>query len=139
MGRDTLCTAATFRICVPSLREAGCTISAAQSSSAWVVYSIRVRFYAFRHLQYFTTTTSYYITPSTIYLTGHADEIRCFHCGGGFRGWLRYNDDQWQLHIKWFPICVYEQYVTESNKQRPDFAVADDGDSNVSKNQFTIV
>ena len=80
--------------------------------------------------------------PSTLLtchlITGHADEIRCFHCGGWFRGWLGDYDDQWREHLKWFPNCVYVRFVMDGNELRLAFGDGGD-DSNVSSRRFTIV
>lgn len=35
-------------------------------------------------------------------LTGHGDNVKCFHCDGGLRNWEP-GDDPWQEHAKWFP------------------------------------
>ena len=70
-------------------------------------------------------------------ITGHADETRCFHSGGGFRGWLGDEDDPWREHLKWFPNCVYLRYVMDGDELRPAFATNDDG--NVSRHRYTIL
>ena len=70
-------------------------------------------------------------------LTGHADETRCFHCGGEFKGLLEDNDDPWQEHMKWFPNCVSVRYFMEGNEQRPDAVDCDD--INMKKHKCTIV
>ena len=65
------------------------------------------------NIYYYVLVHSTLHSPLSTYhlLTGHTDETRCFHCGGGFRGWLGDDDCPWQEHIKWFPNCVYVRYV----------------------------
>ena len=38
--------------------------------------------------------------------TGVSDEVKCFHCDGGLRGWEP-NDNAWVEHAKWFPHCKH--------------------------------
>ncbi len=47
-------------------------------------------------------------------LTGLNDENKCFHCGGGFRGWQD-NDDPMSEHGAWFPNWVYICYILQGN------------------------
>ena len=93
-------------------------------------------------MRFAAQTNIYSITvPSTLLyhlITGHADDTRCFHCGGGFRGWLGDNDDQWREHLKWFPNCVYVRFVMDGNELLPAFSDGGD-DSNVSTHRCTIV
>ena len=68
-------------------------------------------------------------------LTGHADETRRFHCGGGFKAWFD-DDDPWQEHAKWFPKCAYVRYVMKGNAQQPD---DDDDDFSTKTKKCTIL
>ena len=79
--------------------------------------------------------------PSTLLyhlITGHADETRCFHCGGGVRGWLGDENDPWREHLKRFPNSVYVRFLMDGKELRPAFAAGGD-DSNVSRHWCTIV
>ncbi|XP_012665136.1 baculoviral IAP repeat-containing protein 2-like [Otolemur garnettii] len=37
---------------------------------------------------------------------GRNDDVKCFCCDGGFRGW-EFGDDSWEEHAKWFPRCEF--------------------------------
>ncbi len=38
--------------------------------------------------------------------TGVSDEVKCFHCNGGLKGWEP-KDAPWEEHAKWFPACPH--------------------------------
>ena len=39
-------------------------------------------------------------------LTGVADAVRCYHCGGGLRNWEP-GDNPWREHAKWYKDCPH--------------------------------
>ncbi|CAK8698369.1 unnamed protein product [Clavelina lepadiformis] len=38
--------------------------------------------------------------------TGDKDRVKCWYCSGILQQW-RVNDDPWEEHAKWFPLCEY--------------------------------
>ncbi|XP_054853030.1 E3 ubiquitin-protein ligase XIAP [Eublepharis macularius] len=46
------------------------------------------------------------LAQAGFYSLGDADNVLCFHCGGGLRQW-RADDDPWEQHAQWFPGCNY--------------------------------
>ena len=89
-------------------RKSGPTQNVVRALSLQRGYSIQVRTYAFRCSTKHLTAPYPFLLHYSFYhlVSGHADETRCFHCGGGFRGWLGDDDDPWREHLKWFPNCL---------------------------------
>lgn len=46
------------------------------------------------------------LADAGLYYSGVRDEVKCFHCDGGLRGWEA-EDDPWIEHAKWYPHCQY--------------------------------
>lgn len=44
------------------------------------------------------------LAEAGLYYTGVSDEVKCFHCDGGLKGWEP-NDNPWIEHAKWYPYC----------------------------------
>ena len=44
------------------------------------------------------------LAESGLYYTGVSDEVKCFHCDGGLKGWDP-TDNPWMEHAKWYPYC----------------------------------
>ncbi|RLU20359.1 hypothetical protein DMN91_006967 [Ooceraea biroi] len=46
------------------------------------------------------------LSDAGFYYVGYNDQVRCFHCDGGLRGWEP-TDDVWVEHARWFSKCGY--------------------------------
>jgi len=40
------------------------------------------------------------------FFKGVRDRVKCFYCNGGLQNW-RQNDNPWEEHAKWYPICEF--------------------------------
>lgn len=64
------------------------------------------------------------LAEAGFFYTGRSDHTRCFHCGGGLKGWevsggpprpargshfacVKDDDVPWEQHARWFPKCNY--------------------------------
>ncbi|XP_076816620.1 baculoviral IAP repeat-containing protein 7-like [Clavelina lepadiformis] len=61
-------------------------------SSSWPTHRIR--------------TTPRQIANAGMYYLGVRDRVKCWYCNGGLQNWER-DDDPWQEHTKWFPLCEF--------------------------------
>ncbi|XP_076805788.1 baculoviral IAP repeat-containing protein 7-A-like [Clavelina lepadiformis] len=46
------------------------------------------------------------ISKAGMYYLGVRDRVKCWYCNGGLQNWER-NDDPWEEHTKWFPMCEF--------------------------------
>ncbi|XP_067929112.1 baculoviral IAP repeat-containing protein 7-like [Watersipora subatra] len=46
------------------------------------------------------------VCEAGFYYTGFGDQVRCFYCLGGIKGWT-VHDEPWEEHARWFPDCSY--------------------------------
>lgn len=46
------------------------------------------------------------LSEAGFFYTGIGDRVKCFYCGGEFKGW-KPNDDPWQVHTLYFNRCGY--------------------------------
>ena len=46
------------------------------------------------------------LADAGFYYLGTSDEVKCFHCDGGLKGWLE-GDVPWKEHAKWYPSCHF--------------------------------
>lgn len=62
------------------------------------------------------------LAEAGLYYTGVSDELKCFHCDGGLKGWEP-NDNPWIEHAKWFPHCRHilllkgRDFIEEAKKE----------------------
>ncbi|CAG0914368.1 unnamed protein product [Notodromas monacha] len=62
------------------------------------------------------------LAEAGLYYTGVSDEVKCFQCDGGLKGWEPH-DDPWVEHAKWFPECNHvllikgKEFVLDVKKQ----------------------
>ncbi|XP_067929674.1 baculoviral IAP repeat-containing protein 7-like [Watersipora subatra] len=65
------------------------------------------------------------ICEAGFYYTGFGDQVRCFYCLGGIKGWTTH-DKPWEEHARWFPDCSYmlnkkgTAYVDLIHQRTPD-------------------
>ena len=62
------------------------------NSSIWPAHRIRA--------------TPQQIVDAGMYYLGERDRVKCWYCNGGLQNWER-NDNPWEEHAKWFPLCEY--------------------------------
>ena len=62
------------------------------SSSIWPAHRIRA--------------TPQQIVDAGMYYLGERDRVKCWYCNGGLQNWER-DDNPWEEHAKWFPLCEY--------------------------------
>lgn len=64
------------------------------------------------------------LSAAGFYYVGYNDQVRCFHCDGGLRGWEP-TDDVWFEHARWFSKCGYvilvrgQEFVKHCIENRP--------------------
>ena len=62
------------------------------NSSIWPAHRIRA--------------TPQQIVDAGMYYLGERDRVKCWYCNGGLQNWER-DDNPWEEHAKWFPLCEY--------------------------------
>uniref|UniRef100_A0A3Q2NQI4 E3 ubiquitin-protein ligase XIAP n=1 Tax=Fundulus heteroclitus TaxID=8078 RepID=A0A3Q2NQI4_FUNHE len=68
-----------------------------------------------------------------LYSTGNGDEVLCFRCGGGLKGWEP-QEDPWEEHAKHYPGCSFLQeekgseFINSIQLRRPQH-ISDDSSS----------
>uniref|UniRef100_A0A182MF22 RING-type domain-containing protein n=1 Tax=Anopheles culicifacies TaxID=139723 RepID=A0A182MF22_9DIPT len=72
--------------------------------------SLDARVRSFQNWSYGHVQDPKRLSEAGYYYTGIEDEVRCFHCDGGFRDWL-VTDDPWHEHARCFAGCKFLQLV----------------------------
>ena len=62
------------------------------NSSIWPAHRIRA--------------TPQQIVDAGMYYLGERDRVKCWYCNGGLQNWEQ-DDNPWEEHAKWFPLCEY--------------------------------
>ncbi|XP_067929371.1 uncharacterized protein [Watersipora subatra] len=66
--------------------------------------SVRLR--TFQRWPASSPLTGEQVCEAGFYYTGFDDQVRCFYCLGGIKGWTAH-DEPWEEHARWFPDCSY--------------------------------
>jgi hypothetical protein len=62
---------------------------------------------------FWTNSIVTFFATITLFITGHGDDVTCFHCNIGLRDWQT-DDVPFQEHARWSPHCVFVNYVKGS-------------------------
>jgi len=83
------------------------------------IFIIYIYIYLFNRIFILISNFLFYI-----FCTGYNDQVRCFHCDGGLRGWEP-TDDVWFEHARWFSKCGYvilvrgQKFIQHCIENRP--------------------
>ncbi|XP_067930248.1 baculoviral IAP repeat-containing protein 7-like [Watersipora subatra] len=89
----------------------------------YAIDSVRLR--TFQRWPASSHLTGEQVCEAGFYYTGFGDQVRCFYCLGGIKGWTAH-DEPWEEHARWFPDCSYllnkkgTAYVALVHQKTPD-------------------